>query len=240
MFSPARALPPADSDLSPKPGHSTTPQEEALQEHQGCKVQQASSPGVQALHASSAMPGVTLARFPDPPKPQSALPRRLCPNVWNQTGIKWNSPQSSQPTVQVVQAALDPCPSPQEQAAWTHWEPGLKKHSLSNRRPEQDSPARQGHQARDVVPPRSAQDRSRTRDTSFPPQDDPPPMGAHSLRPWQVGLACSRSTLCDPARAPHQPLHRELAHGTVGSPLEPLELSHLSPTWPAPPPTSSL
>ena len=101
MFSPARALLPTDSDLSPKPVHSTTPQEEALQEHQGCKVQQASSPGVQVLHSSSSMPGVTLARFPDPPKPQSALPRRLCPNVWNQTGVKWNSLQPSQPTMQV-------------------------------------------------------------------------------------------------------------------------------------------
>lgn len=101
MFSPAKVLPPADSDLSPKPGHSTTPQEEALQEHQGCKGQQASSPGVPAPHSSSAMPGMTLTRSPDPLKPQSAPLRRLCHNVWNQIGVKWNSPQPSRPTVQV-------------------------------------------------------------------------------------------------------------------------------------------
>lgn len=166
--------PHADSDLSPKPGHSTTPQEEALQDHQGCKVQQASSPGVRAPHSSSAMPGVSLARSPDPPKPQSAPPRRLCHNVWIQTGVKWKSPQPSWPTVQV------------SKQPWTRvLAPGSRRPGHTGNQASKTTlfqtgdlnrtvlPVPWGHQARDVVPPRSAQDRSRTQDTSFPPQDDP-------------------------------------------------------------------
>lgn len=203
-------------------------------------MQQASSPGVQVLHSSSAMPGVTLARFPDPPKPQSALPRRLCPNVWNQTGVKWNSLQPSQPTVQVSKQ-----PRTHVLAPGSRW-PGHIGNQVSK-----STLFQTGDLNRTVLPARGirpgllfhpAVPRTGPKRETPPSHHkmSPPPMGAHSLRPWQAALACSRSTPCDPARAPHQPLHRELAHGTVGSPLEPLELSHLSPTWPAPPLTSSL
>lgn len=132
----------------------------------------------------------------------------------------------------VVQAALDPCPSPQEQAAWTHWVGTRPQKALSFK---QETSTGQSY-------PLGASDQGCCSTLQCPGQVQ----NTRHLLPTKGRLPPRVLTplgLGKPAwhtPGPHQPLHRELAHGPVGPPSDPLELSHPSPTWPPPPPTSSL
>lgn len=138
-----------------------------------------------------------------------------------------------------VQAAPNPCPSPRKQAAWTHWEPGLKKHSVSNRRPQQDSPA-----PRVIKPGMLFHLTGPEHETPPSHHRTTPATGSPSLRPWQAGLGCSRSTPTTPQRAgprncrltfghirvlPHQPVGRQQNRVCqMKAPLTPLCLHNLS------------
>ena len=109
-----------------------------------------------------------------------------------------------------VQAAPNPCPSPRKQAAWTHWEPGLKKHSVSNRRPQQDSPA-----PRVIKPGMLFHLTGPEHETPPSHHRTTPATGSPSLRPWQAGLGCSRSTPTTPQRA--GPRNCRLTFGPLGA-----------------------